>query len=200
MYTVAFAPDGKTLAAASVDNLTRLWNVANPAHPVELGRPLGGFASYAIGLAFNPGGTLLAVGSADRTVRLWNVTIPARAVPVGAPLTGPSGYIWALAFSPDGKTLAAGVTDGSVWLWNLSDPASTVADRHPHRPRGTRVFGRVRAGRRRARGLSDDGTVHLWDTNPATAQAAICANLGQPLTASEWSAYVPNVPYHAPCP
>ena len=46
---------------------------------------------------------------------------------------------------------------------------------------------------------SDDGTVHLWDTNPATAEAAICANLGQPLTTTEWSAYVPDVPYHAPC-
>jgi len=35
--------------------------------------------------------------------------------------------------------------------------------------------------------------------NPATAEAAICANLGQPLTTKEWSAYVPDVPYHAPC-
>jgi len=41
--------------------------------------------------------------------------------------------------------------------------------------------------------------VHLWDTNPAAARAAICANLGQPLTKKEWSAYVPDVRYHAPC-
>lgn len=41
---------------------------------------------------------------------------------------------------------------------------------------------------------SADGTVHLWDTSPAAARAAICANLGQPLAAREWAAYVPDVP------
>ena len=200
VYTVVFAPDGKTLAAASVDNLTRLWNVANPDHPTELGKPLGGFASYAIGLAFNPAGTLLAVGSADRTVRLWNVTNPARAVLVGAPLTGPSGYIWGLAFSPDGTTLAGGVTDGSVWLWNLSNPARPSLIATLTGPAGHVYSVAFAPAGGELAASSDDGTVHLWDTNPATAQAAICANLGQPLTASEWSAYVPNVPYHAPCP
>ena len=33
VYTVAFAPDGARLAAASTDDETRLWNVADPARP-----------------------------------------------------------------------------------------------------------------------------------------------------------------------
>ena len=199
VYTVVFAPDGKTLAAASVDNYTRLWDVANPAHPVELGKPLGGFASYAIGLAFSPNGALLAIGSADRTVRLWNVTRPARPVLAGAPLTGPSGYIWALAFSPDGRTLAGGVTDGSVWLWNLSSPGSPSLIATLTGPAGHVYSVAFAPAGGELAASSDDGTVHLWDTDPATAQAAICADLGQPLTAGEWSAYVPGVPYHSPC-
>ena len=46
---------------------------------------------------------------------------------------------------------------------------------------------------------SFEGSVHLWDTSPAAARAAICANLGQPLTPAEWSSYVPGLPYRAPC-
>ena len=76
MYTIVFAPDGRTIAAASTDNLTRLWDVADPARPVRLGKPLTGPSSYAIGLAFSPDNRLLAVGSADKTVRLWNVSDP----------------------------------------------------------------------------------------------------------------------------
>ena len=33
VYTIAFAPNGRTLAATSVDDFTRLWNVADPAPP-----------------------------------------------------------------------------------------------------------------------------------------------------------------------
>ena len=93
VYTVVFAPDGRTVAAASTDNLTRLWDVADPARPVLLGRPLTGPASYVIGLAFSPDSRLLAVGSADKTVRLWNVADPAHPALVGTPLTGPTGYV-----------------------------------------------------------------------------------------------------------
>ena len=199
VFTVVFSPDGRTLAAASTDNLTRLWNVSRPSHPVALGKPLGGFTSYAIGLAFTPDGKLLAVGSADKTVRLWNVAQPSHPVLAGAPLTGPAGYVWALAFSPDGKTLAAGVTDGTVWLWNVAYPASPSLIATLTGPAGHVYSVAFAPAGGQLAASSDDGTVHLWDTNPATAEAAICADLGQPLTTREWSAYVPDVPYHAPC-
>jgi WD40 repeat protein len=199
VYTVAYAPDGKTVAAASINDLTRLWNVANPASPVPDGKPLAGLHSYAIGLAFNPGSGLLGVGSADGTVRLWNVSDPARATPVGAPLTGPTGYVWSTAFSPDGHTLAAGSTDGTVWLWNVTDPArssliATLAGPADHvysvafSPSGNQLAA-----------SSYEGTVHLWDTSPAASLAAVCGNLGQPITAADWASLVPGVPYHVPC-
>ena len=46
---------------------------------------------------------------------------------------------------------------------------------------------------------SNDGTVHLWDTSPAVARAAVCAAAGQPLTRQEWATYVPGLAYRAPC-
>ncbi|MFY9806624.1 MAG: WD40 repeat domain-containing protein, partial [Pseudonocardiaceae bacterium] len=38
--SVAFSPDGNTLASGSRDQTVRLWNVTDPAHPTPLGRPL----------------------------------------------------------------------------------------------------------------------------------------------------------------
>jgi WD40 repeat protein len=196
--TVAFSPSGM-LATGGDDGTVRLWSVADPARPRALSTIRDGFTSYAIGLAFTPDGKLLAVGSADKTVRLWNVSRPAHPVQVGAPLTGPAGYVWALAFSPDGKTLAGGVTDGTVWLWNVASPAGPSLIATLTGPAGHVYSVAFAPAGGQLAASSDDGTVHLWDTNPATAEAAICADLGQPLTAKEWSAYVPDVPYHAPC-
>jgi WD40 repeat protein len=209
VYTVAFAPDGTTVAAASIDNLVRVWRVtgaggagaggAGEAGLAHLGPALGGLASYAIGLAFSPDSKILAVGSADKTVRLWNVAQPAHPVQIGAPLTGPSGYVWAAAFSPDGKTLAVGVTDGTVWMWNVAQPAHPALIATLTGPAADVYSVAFSPSGAQLAATSFEGTVHLWDASPPAARAAICANLGQPLTQAEWSTYVPGLPYRAPC-
>jgi WD40 repeat protein len=199
VYTVTFAPDGGVIAAASIDNVVRLWQVSGDRLTLA-GKPLGGMASYAIGLAFSPNSKTLAVGSADKTVHLWDVANPARPVALGHPLTGPSGYVWAAAFNPAGTMLAVGVTDGTVWLWNVASPAhpaliATLTGPADH------VYGVAfsPSGDQLA-ATSYDGTVHLWDTSATAAAAAVCGNLGQPITRTEWSSYAPGVPYQSPCP
>jgi WD40 repeat protein len=201
IYTVVFAPDGQTVAAASTSNVVQLWRVTSTDGLTPAGPDLGGMASYPVGLAFTPDGRTLAVGNADNHVYLWNVANPAHPQRLGAPLTGPSGNVWSVAISPDGKTLAGGANDGTVWLWNLTDPAhpaliATIDGLPGHvfsvafSPDGTQL----------AAASYDDDTVRLWDTSPASARAAICANLGQPLSPAEWASYVPTgVPYRAPC-
>jgi WD40 repeat protein len=201
VYTVAFAPDGATVAAASTDDVVSLWHVTGGAAPslTSSGPPLGGMASYAIGLAFSPDSKLLAVGSADKTVHLWDVANPGRPSALGAPLTGPSGYVWAAAFSPSGTTLAVGVTDGTVWLWNVASPAHPALIAVLTNP-ANHVYGVAFApnGDQLA-ATSYEGTVHLWDTSPSAAVAQLCGDLGQAITPAEWAAEVPGVPYRAPC-
>jgi hypothetical protein len=95
--------------------------------------------------------------------------------------------------------LAEGSTDDTVWLWNVANPSKPALIAELTGPTG-HVYSVAFSpnGQTLAVG-SADGTVRLWDTNPATDATAICATAGQLITRTEWARYAPGPPYAPPC-
>jgi WD40 repeat protein len=157
--SVAFSPDGKTLAIAQgAQRVIRLWDVAARRERTSLAQP-----SDVVGVAFSPDGKLLAAAGLDATVRFWDVT-DRREV---CTLRGHEASVFRVAFSPDGKTLASGGADNTVRLWDVTARCAIATFEGHTAPVSSLAFcpdGRLLAS------AGNDTTVRLWD---ATARKAV---------------------------
>ena len=68
--SVAFSPDGNTLASGSSDNTIKLWNLRRN----QVIATLTGHSNPVYSVAFSPDGNTLASGSGDNTIKLWRVS------------------------------------------------------------------------------------------------------------------------------
>jgi WD40 repeat protein len=129
VHSVAFAPDGRTLASTSDDGTVILWDLADRAQPRRLGQPLTGHTGQVGPVAFAPDRRTLATAGDDGLVVLWDLADLAQPRRLGKPLTGHTS-LFSVAFAPDGRTLATARADGTLVLWDLADrtqPASSAS-------------------------------------------------------------------------
>lgn len=110
LTSLAFAPDGRTVAAGSLDRKVYLWDVEREDPRAVLVH--GGKVHH---LAYDPTGRTLAAAAVGGLVKVWNADTGKKR----GTLKGQAKLVHALCYAPDGRTLATAAGDGSVRFWDV---------------------------------------------------------------------------------
>jgi WD40 repeat protein len=179
-HSIAFSPDGRTIAAAFGISPLTLWDVATR-------RPLEGVPQDVLAdtVAFSPDGRTLAYNSSGGEVKLWDrvsseeVTLEANGVN-------------SLSYSPDSRLLITGRGDGTVALWDVSvrsnpkklrevSASQSFAEAIAFSPDGKSVVACFK-----------DGTVKMWDAGLGSEQTLAQAGTASDLPPATTLAFSPD--------
>ncbi len=135
-YSLAFLPDGKTLAGMEFDRNVWLRDRETGAvkEMIPAPEPYKGEKSSNMPLALGPAGWLAAAETKAGQLLLWQPTTkPLRQRTLRLFPADGAGF-WIVAFSPDGRYVATGNPDGTVYLLRLTEPGKAPELGEPAKP------------------------------------------------------------------
>jgi WD40 repeat protein len=186
VWSVAFSPDGRTIAAGDSNGGLHLFDLEIPgSQPVfDIHGHVGGIPA----VAFSHEGTSLASASCDGTVRLWSSqdagVDEAHALTLVRELRGHDDAVISIAFSVEDTLLASGSRDQTIRIWDLEQPEDD-----PGVLGGREEWVRAVAfspGGKTLAASSADSAIRLWTVDAADLFAQVCTNVGRPLSSDEW--------------
>ena len=145
--SVAISPDGRLVAAGSLDTVVRLWDVQSGT----LLERLKGHRDSVYSVAFTPDGRGLVSGSLDKTLKYWELNTSAlralaeSGLPPKGPGSAPGGekyakcvfdfvghkdYVLSVAISHNGQWVVSGSKDRGVQFWDKNGTAQLMLQGH----------------------------------------------------------------------
>jgi hypothetical protein len=119
-----FSPDGSLVITGCNDNDARIWDVADPSHPVRRHR-LQGHTAAVTSAAISRDNLRAATGSQDGMAKIWR--LPRKAAVNAVDATGGAKEVLSLKrhgaevtsvhFSPDGQSVLTSSLDQTAILW-----------------------------------------------------------------------------------
>jgi WD40 repeat protein len=151
ILSIAYSPDGRTLAASDSNGEIRLWDVQDRQCLLTC----SGHTNWVRAIKFSPDGRFLASSSDDRSIKIWDLQDGTCLQTIGQGI-----YSLGFSFSPDGRYIASGSANHPIYLWDL---LTGICVRefagHQHwsmdvrfHPQGHQLVS-----------TSADGTVRVWD-------------------------------------
>lgn len=110
VYSIAYSPDGKYIAAGYDNTLVRLWN----AKTGSLIKTFEGHTKVVWSVAFSPDGKYLISGSADKTIKQWNVETGE----LIRTFIGHENTVSFVTYDTGGGYIASGSADGTIKFWD----------------------------------------------------------------------------------
>jgi RNA polymerase sigma factor (sigma-70 family) len=179
VWSLAFSPDGKSLACGVSDGTVRFHDLATageleprllpeptfpPKLPADEGRPVRGQPRGIGCLAFSPDGSILAGGTSGvyegdfspAPIQLWDVARRKKLHEIRAHQRN----VASLSFAPDGKTLASSGGEPMIRLWHVNTGKETFPQSGHRTAVGSLAIspfdGTIFTG-------GEDGSVRQWD-------------------------------------
>jgi WD40 repeat protein len=158
ILSIAYSPDGETLAASDSNGEIRLWNIRDGQCLLTC----SGHTNWVRGIKFSPDGQYLVSSSDDRTIKIWDLQDGTCLKTIGDGI-----YSFGCSFSPDGRYLASGSANNIIYYWDLH---TELCVREFVGHQGWSVDVKFLPQGNRLVSGSADGTVRVWDVASGECQ------------------------------